>query len=173
MNDVIGKKLKKAGIDAEIRTWQHLSIAYNKMKSYLDTIFIFLFFIVVTIVLVTIINTMSNTIVERTKEIGTLRALGIKRLGVAKLFALEGALLGIFGSIAGVALHTIECALIRLFPLHYTPPGLSTPVAMRVNLVPWALMVLIVCFIIISTIAAVIPARSAAKENIVDSLGHP
>ncbi|HNQ66181.1 MAG TPA: FtsX-like permease family protein [Smithella sp.] len=173
MHDVIAKKLKNAGIDAEIRTWQDLSIAYNKMKSYLDTIFIFLFFIVVTIVLVTIINTMSNTIVERTKEIGTLRALGMKRVGVAKLFALEGALLGVFGSMAGVVLHTIEWSLIRLFPLHYTPPGLSTPVAMRVNMAPWALMLLIVCFIIISTIAAVIPAKSAAKANIVDSLGHP
>jgi len=172
MYDLILKKIRNAGIDCEIKTWRDLSISYKKMKSYLDTIFVFLFFIVLAIVLVTTINTMSATIVERTKEIGTLRALGMKRKGVSNLFALEGALLGVFGSALGVILHTIEWTVIRLFPLYYTPPGLSTPVAMRVNMVPWALLVLIVCFIVLSTIAAIIPARAAGKKNIVEALGH-
>ncbi|MBN1470642.1 MAG: ABC transporter permease [Syntrophaceae bacterium] len=172
MSDLILKKIRNAGIDCEITTWRDLSISYNKMKSYLDTIFVFLFFIVLAIVLVTTINTMSATIVERTKEIGTLRALGMKRKGLSNLFAAEGALLGCFGSALGVILHTIEWTVIRLFPLHYTPPGLSTPVAMRVNMVPWALLALMVCFIVLSTIAAIIPARTAGKKNIVEALGH-
>ncbi len=172
MYDRILKKIRNAGIDCEITTWRDLSISYNKMKSYLDTIFVFLFFIVLAIVLVTTINTMSATIVERTREIGTLRALGMKRKGLSNLFAVEGALLGCFGSALGVILHTVEWTVIRLFPLHYTPPGLSTPVAMRVNMVPWALLVLMVCFIVLSTIAAIIPARAAGKKNIVEALGH-
>ena len=142
------------------------------MKSYLDTIFMFLSSIVLMIAVIGTINTMGMTIMERTKEIGTLRALGFKFRGVSVLFALEGAFLGFFGSILGIILHTCVWTVIRVYPLYYTPPGLSGPVAMTVDMVPQALLVLMVCFIILSTVAAIVPARGAAKKNIVDALGH-
>jgi len=99
MRDRLLKKLKAAGIDCEIRTWKELSLGYLKMKSYLDMIFIFIASIVLGIVIMTTINTMGMAILERTKEIGTLRALGLKVKGVSLLFTLEGALLGFLGSI--------------------------------------------------------------------------
>ena len=170
--DLLLKKLSKAGIDCEIKSWDELSLGYSKMKSYLDTIFIFLFSIVLVIVVITTINTMGMAILERTREIGTLRALGLKRKGVNQLFALEGAFLGLCGSILGMILHTITWLIIRIFPLHYNPPGFSSPVAMRVDMVPWSLVVLSLCFVLLSTIAAIVPARRAAGRNIVDALGH-
>jgi putative ABC transport system permease protein len=118
------------------------------------------------------INTMGMTIMERTKEIGTLRALGFKFRGVSVLFALEGAFLGFFGSILGIILHTCVWTLMKFYPLHYTPPGFSDPIAMRIDMVPQALFVLMLCFVLLSTVAAIIPARGAAKKNIVDALGH-
>jgi putative ABC transport system permease protein len=166
------KKFKQAGIDCEIRTWEELSMGYSKMKSYLDTLFIFVSSIVLVIVITTIMNTMGMAILERTREIGTLRALGLKRKGVRQLFALEGAVMGLCGSIWGMILHLSIWMLIRLFPLQYTPPGFSIPVDMRVAMVPWALFVLLMCLILLSTIAAIVPARRTAKKNIVDALGH-
>ena len=172
MRKVFLKKIRDAGIDCEIRTWNELSLSYSKMKSYLDTIFMFLSSIVLMIAVIGTINTMGMTIMERTKEIGTLRALGFKFRGISVLFALEGAFLGFFGSILGIILHTCVWTVIRVYPLYYTPPGLSGPVAMTVDMVPQALLVLMVCFIILSTVAAIVPARGAAKKNIVDALGH-
>jgi putative ABC transport system permease protein len=172
MRDLLLKKLKKAGIDCDIRTWNELSLFYAKIKSYLDTIFLFLSSIVLVIVIMTTINTMGMAILERTKEIGTLRSLGLKFKGVSVLFALEGAFLGFFGSILGIILHTCVWALIKVFPLYYTPPGMSEAVAMMVDMVPQALFILVLCFILLSTIAAIIPARGAARKNIVDALGH-
>jgi len=142
------------------------------MKSYLDTVFVFLSSIVLVIALISTINTMGMTIMERTKEIGTLRALGLKFRGISLLFALEGAFLGFFGSIMGIVMHTSVWALIKVYPLRYTPPGFSDPIAMLVDMVPEALLILTVCFTILSTIAAIIPARGAARKNIVDALGH-
>ena len=172
MRNLLLKKLRDAGIDCEIGTWDKLSLGYSKMKSYLDTIFMFLSSIVLVIAVIGTINTMGMTIMERTKEIGTLRALGFKFRGISVLFALEGAFLGFFGSILGIILHTCVWTVIRVYPLYYTPPGLSGPVAMTVDMVPQALLVLMVCFIILSTVAAIVPARGAAKKNIVDALGH-
>ena len=172
MRDLFLKKLKSAGIDCEIRTWNELSLIYSKIKSYLDTIFLFLSSIVLVIVIMTTVNTMGMAILERTKEIGTLRSLGLKFRGISVLFALEGAFLGLFGSIMGIILHTCVWTLIKVFPLYYTPPGMSEAVAMMVDMVPEALFVLVLCFILLSTIAAIIPARGAARKNIVDALGH-
>ncbi|HPV51870.1 MAG TPA: FtsX-like permease family protein [Smithella sp.] len=172
MRDRLLKKLKAAGIDCEIRTWKELSLGYLKMKSYLDMIFIFIASIVLGIVIMTTINTMGMAILERTKEIGTLRALGLKVKGVSLLFTLEGALLGFLGSIVGILLHIVVWVIIRLFPPHYVPPGFSEPVPMFIDMVPWMLLLLVFCFIILSMIAAIIPARGAARKNIVDALGH-
>ncbi|MBN1470643.1 MAG: ABC transporter permease [Syntrophaceae bacterium] len=172
MRELFLKKLKAAGIDCEIRTWQELSLGYLKMKSYLDMIFIFIASIVLVIVIMTTVNTMGMAILERTKEIGTLRALGLKFRGVSILFALEGAFLGFLGSIVGIILHSVVWVLIRVFPPTYIPPGFSEPVEMWIDMVPEMLMILIVSFIILSMVAAIIPARGAARKNIVDALGH-
>jgi putative ABC transport system permease protein len=172
MRTILLKKIKVAGIDCEIRTWDELSLGFSKMKSYLDTIFMFLFSIVLVIVVMTTINTMGMAILERTREIGTLRALGLKFRGVSVLFALEGALLGLCGGILGIILHTCVWAIIKVYPLHYTPPGFSMPVPMMVDMVPWMLLLLLLNFVILSTIAAIIPARRAARKNIVNALGH-
>jgi putative ABC transport system permease protein len=120
----------------------------------------------------TTVNTMGMAILERTREIGTLRALGLKRRGVSLLFAMEGAFLGFFGSIMGIILHTCVWAIIRIYPPKYTPPGVSMAVSLKVDMVPPMLFVLLLSLVLLSLFAAIIPARRAAKQNIVDSLGH-
>jgi putative ABC transport system permease protein len=137
-----------------------------------DMIFLFLFSIVLIIVVMSTVNTMGMAVLERTREIGTLRALGLKRRGVSLLFALEGGLLGFLGSLLGMVLHIGVWALIRILAPTYTPPGVSTPVPLVVNLVPQSLMTLMICLILLSLTAAILPAARAARQNVVDALGH-
>jgi putative ABC transport system permease protein len=172
MRVILLQKLKAAGIDCEIRTWEELSLSFSKQKAMLDMMFMFLFSIVLVIVVMTTVNTMGMAILERTREIGTLRALGLKRRGVSLLFALEGAFLGFFGSIMGIILHTCVWAIIRIYPPKYTPPGVSMAVSLKVDMVPPMLFVLLLSLVLLSLFAAIIPARRAAKQNIVDALGH-
>ena len=137
-----------------------------------DMIFLFLFSIVLIIVVMSTVNTMGMAVLERTREIGTLRALGLKRRGVSLLFALEGGLLGFLGSLLGMVLHIGVWTLIRILAPTYTPPGVSTPVPLVVNLVPQSLMTLMICLILLSLTAAILPAARAARQNVVDALGH-
>jgi putative ABC transport system permease protein len=133
---------------------------------------LFIFCIVLVIVVMSTVNTMGMAVLERTREIGTLRALGLKRRGVSVLFAMEGGLLGAFGSLIGIVLHTIVWAVIKTLSPTYTPPGVSTPVPLVVGYVPKTLVVLMCCLIVLSLIAAIIPAKRAARQNIVNALGH-
>jgi putative ABC transport system permease protein len=172
MRSLLRAKLTKAGIACEIKTWNELSLFYSKVRGMFDMMFLFLFSIVLVIVVMSTVNTMGMAVLERTREIGTLRALGLKRRGVSLLFAMEGGLLGLFGSLIGVVLYMSVWVMIRALSPTYIPPGISTPVPLVVDLVPQALFVLILCMIFLSLFAAIIPARRAAKQNVVDALGH-
>ena len=75
-----------------------------------DTIFGFVFVLIGGIVLFTVSNTMNTTVVERTVEIGTLRAIGLRRAGIRRLFVTEGALLGVCGAVLGLVLALLLAA---------------------------------------------------------------
>ena len=64
-------------------------------------IFGFMSVLIGAVVLFTISNTMSMTVVERTVEIGTLRAIGLRRRGIRQMFLAEAVLLGVAGSVVG------------------------------------------------------------------------
>jgi putative ABC transport system permease protein len=164
--------LASAGIPCEIKTWKELSMFFAKVRQMFDIFFMFVFCIVLVIVVMSTVNTMGMAVLERTREIGTLRALGLKRRGVSMLFAMEGSLLGVFGSLIGIVLHTCAWALINFIKPTYTYPGSSSPVPLQISFVPETLLGLMCCLTALSLIAAIIPARRAARQNIVNALGH-
>jgi putative ABC transport system permease protein len=165
-------QLGKAGINAEIKTWDELSLFYSNVKGMFDMIFMFLFIIVLTIVVMSVVNTMGMAVVERTREIGTLRALGLKQRGVGLLFAIEGGVIGFIGSILGIILNSLIWFSIDYARPSYIPPGSSSPVPLIVNLVPQAMAVFALTLVLLSLMAAILPARRAARQNVVNALGH-
>lgn len=164
--------LAVSGIPVEIKTWKELSVFYKSVRNMFDMIFLFIFVIVFIIVIMSTTNTMGMAVIERTREIGTLRALGLKRRGISFLFAAEGALLGLSGCIAGLFIHTLVWALISYAHPSYTPPGNSSPVPLLVDFLPGSLAGLILFMTFLALISAIVPARRAAKQNVVESLTH-
>ncbi len=168
----IMKQLKDAGIECEIKTWEELSVFYSNVKNMFDMIFLFIFTIVLVIVIMSTVNTMGMSVIERTREIGTLRALGLKRRGINFLFAIEGAMIGFLGSVVGAIFHISIWLIIFVASPTYTPPGNSSPVPLHVDLLPGNILFMLLCMIFLALIAAIFPARRAANQNVVDALGH-
>jgi putative ABC transport system permease protein len=172
LRDRLKKKLKQAGLPVEIKTWQELAEFYQRVKRLFDMIFTFIFSIVLVIVVMSVINTMGMAVLERTREIGTLRALGLKKRGVSFLFALEGTMLGFMGCVAGILMNIAAWGIIRYINPTYIPPGNSVPVPLNVDLVPEVMALLLLFLVLLSLMAAILPARRAARQNIVESLGY-
>jgi putative ABC transport system permease protein len=166
------RQFSDAGLQCDINSWNELSLFYGKVKGMFDMIFLFIFQIVLIIVVMSTVNTMSMSVVERTREIGTLRVLGVKRRGVNLMFAVEGAILGLLGSLKGIVLNITVWAIIRLVAPSYVPPGISTPVPLIVDLLPGTMLRLSLFLTFLSMVAAIWPARRAARMQIVDALGH-
>ena len=168
----IAALLANEGFAVEIKTWDELSVFYNQVKNMFDMIFLFIFSIVLIIVVMSVINTMSMSVMERTREVGTMRALGLKRYGVKFLFAVEGVLLGVLGSAAGGLIFFAVYAVIAVTHPSYVPPASSNPVPLRVDLVWLMLVRSMLLMALLSFVAAFIPARRSSRMAIVDALGH-
>jgi putative ABC transport system permease protein len=172
MRAILVQELAAQGLKLDIKTWNELSPFYTKVKQMFDVIFMFTFLIVFTIVVMSVINTVGMAIMERTREIGTLRALGLKRRGVIGLFAIESMLLGFFGSLLGVLLTLAVWWGIKVMEPTWIPPQISSRIPLEIYLVPNYMLYSIVLLVVLSLIAACLPARKAARMEIVSALGH-
>lgn len=168
----LGEKLPGIGFEAEIKTWNELSLFYSKVRGMFNMIFLFIFSIVLLIAVTSVVNTMTMNVVERTREIGTLRALGLRKFQVLKIFGAEGFMIGFIGVCLGVALTLFCILLISVTSITYLPPGVAVPVKLQVNFVPANVSASAFFLILLSLLAAIFPSRKASKLEIVDALGH-
>lgn len=165
-------RLKQAGFDVEIQTWVERSVFYQQVRSMMDMMFTFLTLIVVVVVLMSILNTLSTSVMERVREIGTLRALGLERGGIIRLFAIEGWLLGVMGSVLGAILTLVVVMGVNGAHLTWLPPDTTSPVPFRLAVLPGTILGCLVFLTLVAALAAFWPARRAARVEIVDALGH-
>ncbi|MCB1077010.1 MAG: ABC transporter permease [Verrucomicrobiae bacterium] len=163
---------KFAGKNWEILPWYELSDLYNRTKRMFDIIFGLVFAIIITIVTMSVLNTIGMAVVERTKEIGTLRAIGLKRPGVIRLFGIESALLGLIGASLGLTLTVAVSLIVKAAKPLWNPPLTTRAVIWEIKLVPEYLLISFAILVLFTFLAAIMPARRAAWRGIVDSLGH-
>ena len=111
---------------------------------------------------------------ERFNEIGTLRAMGLRRSGVRTYFFLEGMIIGLFGATLGVALALLITSVINSIGLMWTPPNVSAPTQLVFNLMdnPELIVGIWTFLVMISVISSILPAIRASKMPIVDALRH-
>jgi putative ABC transport system permease protein len=157
----------------EVVPWSRLSDFYNKTATLFTRQIQGLRLIIALIILLCISNTMIMSVLERTGEIGTAMALGVKRGGVLRQFIGEGVLLGctggIIGLVVGVALAYIISAIGIPMP---APPG-KTHGFMGGVLVTWPMCVQAFAVAVLTTLlASLYPAWKASRMQIVDSLRH-
>ena len=139
-----------------------------------DTIFGFVFVLIGAIVLFTVSNAMNTAVVERTVEIGTLRAIGLRRKGIRRLFVTEGALLGLCGALLGVVLALMLSVMVNQIGMTWWPPGNVDPLPLTITVVGETRMVIgtTVGLVCIAILSAWWPAYRAARLDVVDALRH-
>jgi putative ABC transport system permease protein len=147
---------------------------YGQTVGLFSAIFGFIALLIGAIVLFTVGNTMNAAVVERTVEIGTLRAIGLRRSGIRRLFVCEGILIGVLGASLGVAAALILAWVINHSGLTWTPPGRIDPIHLHVRV--WGEVRMLVATAIGLTAVAVVsawwPARRASRLQVVEALRH-
>ena len=154
--------------------YETLNPFYGQTLAMFAAIFGFISVLIGAIVLFTVTNTMSMAVVERTAEIGTLRAIGLRRSGIRAMFVSEGVVLGCFGAVFGIVAALGMAWAINHLGLTWIPPGRVEPAALAVSLAGEHGMMLAsaIGLVIVAALSAILPAARAARMNIVDALRH-
>jgi putative ABC transport system permease protein len=120
-----------------LKKWIDLATYYLQVRNMFSGIFVFLGLIVFFMVLMASVNTLLMAMFERTREIGTMLAMGTPRIWIVALFMVEATLTGILGAIAGVVGGNLLASAVNASGLHMPPPpGLTVPILFHVLHIP-------------------------------------
>src|SRR6185437_3986159 len=158
----------------EIRDFGELNPFYGQVVRLFSGIFLFIALVMGMIVLFAVVNTMTMNVMERTNEIGTTRALGVRRRGIRQQFLMEGMLIGAIGAVIGSILAIALSLAVNHAGLTWVPPGNANPIPLRVDVLgePGLIIGAWVGLVLVATLAALLPANRAARLSVVDALRH-
>ena len=158
---------KEGKEDFTVQTSTDLIESFNKVLSIIQVVFAGIAAISLVVAGIGIMNTMYTAVLERTQEIGVMKAIGAKNSDVLLLFLTESALIGLAGGIAGVLIGIGISKGVEFFVNTAFGAGTITAVY-PVYLIAGSLLF----SAFIGTISGVLPARRAAKLKPVDALRY-
>jgi putative ABC transport system permease protein len=118
----------------------------------------------IVIAVLGVVNTLALSVVERTREIGLLRAIGLARRQLRRMIRLESVVIAVFGAVLGLALGLVwgVCAQ-QVLALQ----------GMTALAIPWGTIVAVVIgSAVVGVVAALLPALRASRMNVLDAIAH-
>ena len=153
--------------------WYNLAEFYQKTVKLFSKQMNIVRLIIALIIILSISNILIMSVLERTGEIGTLMAIGLKRRMILQLFVDEGLLMGIIGGLFGVAVGTALAVAISAVGIPMPPPpGMETGYTGEI-MVTWPLLAGTLLLAVLTTLlGSLYPAWKASSMNIVDALRY-
>lgn len=162
--------LNKAGYEIEAKDWKELSLFYGRVTKMFGIIFRVLTAIITVVVLLTLLNTMQMAVTERTREIGTMRAIGMLRRGIIAVFCTEGIVMAIMGCVVAVAALFGIAAILNALNVSFIPPVGSAPVPITLMLKPVNIILVLVLFSVAALVSSFLVSRKISRQKVADSL---
>jgi putative ABC transport system permease protein len=116
----------------------------------------------IIIAILGIVNTLALSVIERTREIGLMRAVGLGRLQLAGIITIESVLTALFGTLVGVA---VGVGIAAVLPSVFAGTGLTT-LAIPLAQLAWMLVLAVV----VGVLAGLWPAMRAARLPVLDAI---
>lgn len=168
----LDQDLKKISDDFETYFYfdEKINAVYMGTLGFLLAMGGFIVFLIGTAVSLTIVNSLAMGIIERTKEIGTLRAVGFTVKDINRVFISENLILCFFSMVIGAVLVAIISSIVNSLNIRFTPPGVSGSIQFRLV---WNLTIatIVTSFIFLLTwISAKIVMARKSQTKLIDLL---
>lgn len=162
-----------AAQDFEVAKWYKISDFYAKTLDLYDRQFGVLRLVILLMVLLSVANSVNMTIFERTREFGTVMALGTRPATVFRGVMAESVVLAIIGSVGGMVLGCVLALLISAVGIPMPPPpNANLGYTAYIRIVPGEVAVAGAIGFVATCLAAIRPARQASNMDVVEALRH-
>jgi len=154
---------KELGYPYWARSWM---VTHRNLFAALKLEKVTMFIILVLIVLVAafnIISTLTMMTMEKTKDIGILKAMGASRKSVLKIFLFEGLTIGVVGTLTGTVIGYIGCRLLERYQFVKLPEDVYYISTLPVQMQGTDFLYIILVVIFLSLLATIYPAFKASR----------
>jgi len=169
----VQERLAAAEPQLTVQTWLDQAAFYQGVKALYNRIFGALGIIIAVIVVFVVTNAMAMAIIERTREIGTLRAMGTLPGQLLRTLALEGMVLGGAGAVVGALIALATSVLLFVFPVQMPPPpgrSVGYPLTVAIDAPLYAFT--LVAMVALAMLASAWVARKTVHQPVVQALAH-
>ena len=155
------------------QSWEEQAYYYVGVRALYNRIFGLLGVVIVSMVFFAVANTVSTAVVERTREIGTLRAMGTLPMQIMRNFVLEGVVIGLSGAVCGMLLAGGVWLLFHFAEFQMPPPpGRSEGYPLYIIFFAELYAITAITIVVLCMLAAWFSSRKAAGKPIVEALTH-
>lgn len=124
----VAARLRAAlGPEFEVHTWDEVAVFVTTIMNRQNFVLGFIGVVFLLLMLLGVANTMLMSVLERTREIGTMMAVGVRRGSLAALFLFEALAIGAAGGVLGAAVGAVITLLLDARGLEFSPPGATVP----------------------------------------------
>ncbi len=160
------------GPDFHARDWMEMNRnLFAALKLEKLTMFIILTLIVL-VAAFNIVSTLIMNVIEKEREIAILKTMGTTNNGIMNIFIIQGLLVGLFGTLIGLAGGYVISYLINTYEIIKLPADVYYLSHLPVKMKPVDFIVVCLSAVLISFLATIYPARQAAKLNPVEALRY-
>ncbi len=153
-------------------TWMELNKAlFSALKLEKQLMFLTITLIVLVAAL-NIIATLILMVMEKTRDIGILKAMGSTSRSIRKIFFLQGAMIGVIGTVLGTALGLLWCWLANTFELIKVPQEIYVIAFVPFRIKPLDLLMIIGITLLISFLSTLFPSHRASRVDPVEALKY-
>lgn len=168
--DLMKPSIQKIAGNNIVQTWKEISPEMSLLTGMMGQ-FMYIFVLIILIALCFgIINTMLMSVMERTKEIGMLMAVGMNKRKIFKMIILEAVMLTITGGVIGIIIGTAVTTYLETTPINlsFFSEGLDKygfASLVYTSLTPDSVFIISILVVITGILSAIYPARKALKLN--------
>jgi putative ABC transport system permease protein len=165
-------RLAREGLDVDTYPFTDVRVNpyYNGSMAFLGSLLVFVGTLVTAVVILGVLNSVTLTVYERTREIGTFRALGWRRRQVAALFLREAIVLALAGLLVGFVLVLTVASLVNAANIRFQPPGIPGDIQLVLWPLPGVYATVALVLLPLSSLVTWLVVRRRVRERTGDLL---